>query len=135
MRCGTVRNFNASILKDAKRGDFNHWYFKTPVKSTDKGGHLREATIDLAFPFIAKKEDDLEAEIIERLTPIMIEMQDELLATLNRTILTPNFNFSIIPFWANEKGSERNERKDFANTRVHIINAVITVNFRNYWLQ
>ncbi len=135
MKCGTVKNFNSSIQDDLRLGSGKHWYFLTPIKATEKGTGLKEATISMAFPFVAERGDVSEQVVIERLSKIMPEYETELLTALrkDRRLIVPSYTFTIIPFWANEKASERNERKDFA-TRIHIINAAIVVKYREYKL-
>lgn len=133
MRCGTVKNFNTAVLDDARKKDYQHWYFKTPIKATEKGGELKECVLDLAFPFIATKDDYSERDVIQRLTPTMKAMQEELVFELRKRVIVTQFTFTIIPFWANEKTAERIERKDFANIRLHILNAQLTVQYREHW--
>ena len=133
MRCGTVKNFNNEVLDDVRRKDYQHWYFKTPIKSVERGGQLKEAVLDLAFPFLAERNDLTEKDVLSRLNDCSITMQADLIAELRKRIIVPQFTFILIPFWANEKASERNELKDFGNNRIHILNAQLTVQFREHW--
>ena len=129
--CGTVKNFQTNILKDLKLGNSTKWYFKTPVKITGKG--LRTATLDLAFPFVSIPSDnDDENTVLQRLELIRKCYEDDLVTFLRNKFIVPpdSINFSVIPFWAAETGS-RNERKDFAGIRTHILNAVIVVKYRD----
>lgn len=129
--CGTVKNFSTEILKNVKLGVSDRWYFKTPIKVSGNG--LRSAVIDMAFPFLAKQTDVDEKAVLSRLELVRKDYENDLLYFLrsHKFIVPPdNANFSIIPFWATET-SARNDRKDFAGIRVHILNAVITVKYRN----
>lgn len=133
MKCGTVKNFNSTIANDMRLNAKQHWYFLTPIKTKESGSLLKVATIQIAFPFLAIKEDISEADVIKRLTPLVPEYQNSLIANLRKMLIVPECTFSIIPFWANEKGTERNERKDFGNSTIHIINAQVTVKYRASW--
>lgn len=134
MRCGTIKNFNSSILEDARLKDFSHWYFLTPIKSTVKIGNLKEAVLSLAFPFDFEKGDDSEAIVIERLSTDTLDLQAELISELRKRIIVSQFSFTPIPFWANEKGSERMMLKDFGNNRIHILSGTLTVQYRDRWI-
>jgi hypothetical protein len=132
MHCGTVKNFNSSILDDVRRNDYQHWYFLTPLKSKDNGHGLKEVTINMAYPFLAERNDISEEEVIKRLKAL--EFQTELLKVLRKNVIVSSHTISVIPFWGNEKGAERNERQDFGQTRVHLINASLIVLYRdNYF--
>ena len=133
MRCGTVKKFNNTILTDMENNDGQHWYFLTPVKSFDKGNGLKECTIQIAYPFLNEETDTSEQIVIERLSPLMDDYQTDLIKILRKMLIVPSFTFSVIPFWANEKTSERNELKDFGNNRIHIINASIKILYRETW--
>lgn len=129
--CGTVKNFSTEILKNVKLGVTDRWYFKTPIKVSGNG--LKTAVIDMAFPFIANQGDVDEKSALSRLEMVRKGYEDDLLHFLRKNkFIAPvdNANFSIIPFWATEAG-QRNDRKDFAGIRVHILNAVITIKYRN----
>ena len=137
--CGTVKNFNNEILEDQRKKDSNHWYFLTPIKSTDSGNGLKEAKINMAYPFeVFEKTDVSEKEVIKRLSVNLKEYETELLKRLRqdrRLIVPPSmFTISFIPFWANEKSSERMNRVDFGSNRIHIINVSLTIRYREEWL-
>lgn len=132
MRCGTVKNFNNVIIDDMRKNDGQHWYFLTPIKISEKTAQMKEATIQIAFPFIATNSDISEQIVIERLAPLMPRFENALLKKIRKTLLVPSFTFSNITFWANEKG-ERDSRKDFGQTRIHILNAQIVVKYRYSW--
>lgn len=132
--CGTVKNFQTEILKNVKLGITDRWYFKTPIKVSGHG--LKTAVIDFAFPFLAKINDANEKDVLSRLEILRKDYEDDLIRFLRslKFIVPPDTaNLTIIPFWAAEKG-ERDERKDFAGIRVHILNANITVKYRNLCL-
>lgn len=133
MKCGTVKKFNNTILMDMENNDCQHWYFLTPIKIFDKGNGLKECTIQMAYPFLNEENDISEQAVIERLSPLMDGYQTDLLKILRKMLIIPSFTFSVIPFWANEKTAERNELKDFGSNRIHIINAVLTVKYRESW--
>lgn len=131
--CGTVKNFSTEILKNVKLNVADRWYFKTPIKISGHG--LKTATIDMAFPFLAKQTDIDEKTVLARLEENRKDYEEELVWFLRKNgfIVPPSSAiFTVIPFWAAEKG-ERNERKDFAGIRLHILNAVITVKYRETW--
>jgi hypothetical protein len=132
MRCGTVKNFNNSVMEDVRVKDFQHWYFATPFKVTDSGSGLKECTINMAYPFLAANGEISEQAAIERISPLVPEYEAELLKVLRSKVIVSSFTLSVIPFWANEKG-ERNDRKDFATTRIHIINASLVIRYRERW--
>ena len=132
MRCGTVKNFNNTVSDDIRRKDGQHWYFLTPIKISDKGTGLKECTVNMAYPFLSEQADLTEQDVIKRLSPKIKEYEESLLNTLRKMVIVPSFTFSVIPFWANEKG-ERLERKDSGNNRIHIINASLTIKYREHW--
>ncbi len=134
MKCGTVKNFATTINTDLRLKGLQHWYFLTPVKVSEKNDLLKEANLNLAFPFIATREDISEEVVLKRLALIIDDYKTELLKNLGKMLLIPNHIFTIIPFWANEKG-ERNERKDFAQGSIHILNAQLTVRYRDGWFK
>jgi len=134
MRCGTVKNFNNVIMEDLRMKDDQHWYFLTPIKSTDKATGLKECTVNLAYPFIAENTDISEQVVIERLSPLLSDYERDLLKILRKVVIVPSFTLSVIPFWANEKG-ERTERKDFGQGRIHIISANLTIRYRETWFK
>lgn len=132
LSCGTIKNFSTEILRNMKLANSERWYFKTPIKVS--GSKLKTATIDMAFPFIVKQSDIDERAAIIRINEVRECFEKDLLRFLRRKFIVPPDTaiFSVIPFWAAEKG-ERNERKDFAGLRIHIINAVVTVKYRDSW--
>lgn len=133
MHCGTLKNFNNAILEDVRRNDYQHWYFLTPIKVNDIGSGLKECTVQMAYPFLTANGEISEEAAIKRISDLVPEYEAELLRVLRSRVIVPTFILSVIPFWANDKGTERNERKDFAQTRIHIINASVTINFRESW--
>lgn len=134
LRCGTVKNFNTTIVNDMRKKDVQHWYFLTPIKAGDKGGLLKEAVVTMALPFLAHNGETTEADVLKRISPLVENVKNTLLCKLRKTVIVPTFEFSIKPFWANETGNERTDRKDFAQTRVHIIQAKLTINYRDNWV-
>jgi hypothetical protein len=134
MHCGTLKNFNTAILEDVRKNDYQHWYFLTPIKCNDKASGLKECTVQMAYPFLAANGEISEESSIKRISDLVPGYEAELLKVLRVKVIVPSFTLSVIPFWANDKGTERNERKDFAQTRIHIINASVTINFRESWL-
>jgi len=129
MKCGTVKNFNNAVMEDVRRSDFQHWYFATPFKTTDSGNGLKECTVNMAYPFLAVNGEISEQSAIKRISHLVPDFEAELLKALRVKVIVASHILSIIPFWANEKG-ERNDRKDFAQTRIHIINASLTIRYR-----
>jgi hypothetical protein len=134
MRCGTVKNFSVAIADDLRKGDGQHWYFLTPIKVTDGGNGLKTCTVNLAYPFISERGDVTEQDVFNRLYSLSTPYQIELINQLRKNVIVPSFTFSIVPFWANDKG-ERTERKDFGGARIHILNAVVNVNYRLDWFK
>ncbi len=131
--CGTKKNFKDEIKKAMNLHLPSKWYFRTPVAVSGNG--LKTATLDLAFPFLALRYDSItdEGTVLARLELTRKEYEDDLIKFLrsNRFIVPPDTaNFSIIPFWAGEPGY-REELEDFNGIRIHIINAVVTVKYRN----
>jgi len=134
--CGTKNNFKDEVLKSMKLHLESRWYFRTPVKVSGNG--LKTATLDMAFPFLALRNDtkDNEGLVLSRLELTRKEYEDDLIYFLrkNKFIVPPDSaNFSIIPFWAGEAGY-REELEDFNGIRIHILNAVVTVKYRNLCL-
>jgi len=132
IKCGTVKNFNTAILEAARQNKLQSWYFLTPIKNKDNGSGYMEATINFAYPILSNIQDIDEASVLKRISIFDGDLKMELLNTLKKYVNVPTSTFSIIPFWANEKG-ERIERKDFGNIRVHIINGILTVKYRESW--
>jgi len=131
--CGTKANFKSEVLKNLKFGVLPRWYFRTPVKVSGNG--LKSASLDMAFPFLALRADtkDNEGEVLTRLELVRKNYEDDLLKFFRSNgFITPpdSANFSIIPFWAGETGY-REELEDFNGIRIHILNAVLTVKYRN----
>ena len=127
--CGTQKNFATEIMKNIELNKTTRWYFKTPIKITGSG--LKSATVNLAYPFRFKETDIDEKAVLTRLEPDRQAYEQDLLKFLRKFFIVPpdTANFVIVPFWANGEG-ERNERKDFAGTRIHILSANIVVKFR-----
>lgn len=134
MHCGTVKNFSVAIAEDVRKKNFQHWYFLTPVKLSDSGNGLKECTVQMAFPFLAENGEITEEAAIKRLTDLIPDYERELLKALRKMVIVPSHTISVIPFWANEQG-QRNDRKDFAAFRIHIINASVTIKFRETWFK
>jgi hypothetical protein len=132
LKCGTVKNFNTIIMDASRQNQLQMWYFLTPIKGKDNGSGYMEATINLAFPILAVQGDINEISALSRISEIEKTVKPELINLLKKWMNVPSSTFSIIPFWSNEKG-ERNELKDFGNVRIHIINAVLTVKYRETW--
>jgi len=73
---------------------------------------------------------------LDRIELVREDYENDLMRFLRsiKLIVPPDTaNFSIIPFFANEAGGERTERKDLP-IRVHILNAVVTVKYRHLHL-
>lgn len=131
--CGTKKNFKDEVLKSMKLHLPSKWYFLTPVNVSGNG--LKSATLNMAFPFLALRYDSItsEGDVLARLELTRKEYEDDLMKFLraNKFIVPPDTaNFSIIPFWAGEPGY-REELEDFNGIRIHILNAVVTVKYRN----
>jgi hypothetical protein len=131
--CGTKNNFKDEVLKSMQLHLDSRWYFRTPIKVSGHG--LKTATLDMAFPFLALINDskDNEETVLARLEIDRKEYEDDLMRFLRvKKFIAPpdSANFSIIPFWYGEPGY-RNEAEDFNGIRLHILNAVVTVKYRN----
>ena len=133
MKCGTVKNFNTTLIDDLRKGQLSHWYFLTPIKVTEDVGGLKTATIQLAFPFHAVREDVTEADVINRLSLLIPDYEPTLLLNLRKMLIVLDLTISVIPFWANESGESRTERKNFGQNSVHILNAKCTIKYREAW--
>jgi hypothetical protein len=130
LRCGTVKNFSNTISNDVRKGERQHWYFLTPIKTTETPSQLKECTIKMAFPFLANREDLSEALVYKRLTPFLATYEKELLKQLRKAFkIVTVTEFYPIAFWANEKG-ERTERKVLGVESVHIFQASVTIKYR-----
>jgi hypothetical protein len=133
LKCGTLKNFNTQILEDARRGNTNHWYFLTPLKVVDKGGNgYKEVVINLAYPINAIQADLTEQDAINRISEFKEQYESNLLTYLKKYMNVPTYDFKVIPFWSNDK-TPRTERTDFANVKIHILNAVLTIRYRDSW--
>ena len=130
--CGSVTSFVSDVLAKMEFNKSERWYFKTPIKVD--GYKYKTAVIDMAFPFVAIPTDIDEKSVLERIEANRAGYEDGLMNFLKRNFIVPpgSAKFSMIPFWATETG-QRNERKDFAGVRIHIINAVVTVKYRETW--
>jgi len=135
LKCGSLKNFNTQILEDARRGNSNHWYFLTPLKVVDKGGNgYKEVVINLAYPINAIQSDLTEQDAINRISDFKDSYESELIKFLQRTVQVPSYEFKVIPFWSNDK-APRTERADFANVKIHILNVVLTIRYRESWFR
>ena len=128
--CGTQKNFATEIMKNIELNKKTRWYFKTPIKITGSG--LKSATVNLAYPFRWKDTDgDNEAIVLARLEPERQAYEQDLLKFLRKFFIVPpdTANFVIVPFFSKGEG-ERDERKNFGSTIIHILSANIVVKFR-----
>ena len=131
IKCGTLKNFNTTILEDARRSSKAHWYFLTPLKPTDKGGNgFKEVVINFAYPIDAIKQDLTEEDVFKRLSKLNGKYEKELIKFLRKKVLVPSFDLKVIPFWSNDK-MPRTERADFGNVKIHIINVIATIRYRD----
>jgi hypothetical protein len=131
--CGTKNNFKDEVLKSMQLHLDSKWYFRTPVKVSGNG--LKSAVLDMAFPFLALINDtkDEEGTVLSRLELTRKDYEDDLIRFLRvkKFIVPPDTaNFYLIPFWYGEPGY-RDELEDFNGIRLHILNAVVTVKYRN----
>lgn len=131
--CGSKKNFPIELIKNISLGIPDRWYFLTPVKVSGNG--LKSATLNMAFPFRARLNEVTEKQALDRIELVRQDYENDLMRFIRslKLIVPPDTaNFSIIPFFAVETG-ERTERKDLP-IRVHILNAVVTVKYRNLTL-
>ncbi len=129
LRCGTQKNFATEIQKGVELNKSTRWYFKTPIKITGSG--LKSATVNLAYPFKFKETDIDEKTVLARLEPERQAYEQDLLKFLRKFFIVPpdTANFVIVPFFSKGDG-ERDERKNFGSTIIHILSANIVVKFR-----
>ncbi len=127
--CGTQKNFATEIQKGVELNKSTRWYFKTPIKITGSG--LKSATVNLAYPFKFKETDIDEKTVLARLEPERQAYEQDLLKFLRKFFIVPpdTANFVIVPFFSKGDG-ERDERKNFGSTIIHILSANIVVKFR-----
>lgn len=135
VKCGTRSNFKDEVLKSMRLFLGSRWYFRTPVKISGAG--LKTASLDMAFPFIAKKDDAMtnEAAVISRLEVDRLAFEQDLVQQLRKGkfIVPPDtVSTTIIPFWAGDAGY-RDELEDFDGLRIHIFNTALTVKYRDSW--
>ena len=130
--CGTVKNFALEIQKGLEQNKTTRWYFKTPIKITGSG--LKSATVNLAFPFKWKESDIDEKTVLARLEVDRKEYEQDLLKFLRKFFIVPpdTANFVIIPFFSKGEG-ERDERKNFGGTIIHILSANLIIKYRDSW--
>lgn len=131
-KCGTKKNLSTQISTDLKNGSGQHWYFLTPLKSIDKGGELKEVTVNFAFPFISQKGDISEQDVFSRISLIKNEYENGLINFIKKWFIIQTFNFSIIPFYGGGSG-ERSELTNFGNNKIHLLNGVFTFRYREKW--
>lgn len=132
MGCGTTANFSTVISERMRIGDGQRWYFRTPVKVSGSG--LKSAVLDMAYPFLAIATDINEKTAIERIELVRKNYEDDLLLMLRSykfIVPTDSANFYVIPNWVKD-ANPRDSRRDFVQ-RIHIINASITVKYRESW--
>lgn len=127
--CGTQKNFATEISKNIELNKTTRWYFKTPIKITGSG--LKTATVNLAYPFKFKETDIDEKTVLARLETERQAYEQDLLKFLRKFFIVPpdTANFVIVPFFSKGEG-ERDERKNFGSTIIHILSANIVVKFR-----
>ena len=127
--CGTQKNFATEIQKGVELNKPTRWYFKTPIKITGSG--LKSATVNLAYPFKFKETDIDEKAVLARLETERQAYEQDLLKFLRKFFIVPpdTANFVIVPFFSKGEG-ERDERKNFGSTIIHILSANIVVKFR-----
>ena len=134
MGCGTVKNFNSTILRAMKNDEDMKWYFLTPVKSKDNGSGYKEATVNFAFPIKADRDDISEKEVLLKLEENEIENTECLIKHLKKYFNVVSFTSSTIPFWSTN-AVERLQLTDFANVKIHLLNVVVTVKYRESWFK
>jgi hypothetical protein len=132
LNCGTSKNFNTKIVEAVRRDALQMWYFKTPIRNKDNSSGYMEAQINLFFPVLAVASDISESVAITRLSDIQKEVTPQLIAMLKKFVNIPAATHTVVPFWSNNL-NERDERKDFANVRVHLIHLSLTVKYRESW--
>jgi len=130
---GPKTNFRKWVLNDQELNKSPRWYFRTPVKYSGDG--LKSAILDMAFPFHALIDDskDDEAPILARLEATKKEYIDELLFFFrsNNFIVPPDsVNPTLIAFWAGDT-NPKEENKTYQGLTIHILNVVLTVEYRN----
>jgi hypothetical protein len=130
--CGNKDNFKKVVYESMQLHLDPKWYFRTPVGYTSDG--LKSASLDLAFPFLALIDDSKERiEAVEaRIGAVREEYVDDLVKFLRQFFIVPpdEIKSKIIPFWFGEPGYSE-ETEDFNGIRIHIINVVLTVKYRN----
>ena len=134
MKCGSVKNFSNLIVENMRTNTKQSWYFLTPIKSTEKVGGLKEATVSLAFPILTNRDDISEAAVYKRLTPMLKTYEAELLKALRQRVIAQPIEFFPFPFWANSDG-QRTDRKNLSGAMVHILSAKIKINYRDSYFK
>lgn len=132
LKCGTVKNLNTVILEALRIGDSQSWYFLTPLKVKDNGSGLKEVTFNLVFPILSVQDDISEQAALSRISLFESSYEESLIKFLSKYFLIPSFTFAVVPFWSKDS-NERTERKDFANSKVHLISGNITLKYRENW--
>lgn len=130
---GPKANFKKWVLNDQQLHRLPRWYFRTPVKYSSDG--LKSATLDMAFPFQASINDNIddEAPILARLELIKQQYVDDLIDFFRKYgfIVPPeNVTATLIAFWAGDT-NPKEENRAYQGMRLHILNVVLTVKYRH----
>ena len=131
--CGSVKNFSNEIVERSKFGKDTRWYFSTPIKTT-VNANLAECTLHLAFPFLAQYGETVESGVYAKTTETAQKKYFEVCEFFKEKFLVPKKSVTFVPFWSGSDAEKRTDRKDFANTRVHILAVDLTLRYKESWL-
>lgn len=130
---GPKANFKKWVLNDQQLHKLPRWYFRTPVMYSSDG--LKSATLDMAYPFPALINDNIddEAPILARLELTKQQYVDDLIDFFRKYgfIVPPDsVNATLIAFWAGDT-NPKEENKYYQGMRIHILNVVLTIKYRH----
>ena len=131
--CGSVKNFANEVAERTKFAKDERWYFSTPIK-TNVNANLAECTLHLAFPFLAQYGETVESGVYSKTTETAQKKYFEVCEFFKGKFLVPKKSVTFVPFWSGSDDEKRTDRKDFANTRVHILAVDLTLRYKESWL-
>lgn len=128
-KCGTKKNLSTQISTDLKNGSGQHWYFLTPLKIKESTNGVMSTVINMGFPFIAKKDEQSEEDVLKRIDSVSNEYKNGLKKFFSKWCIKCEIEFSNTPFYGGGSG-ERSELTNFGNNKIHLLNVIAKIDYR-----